>query len=44
MSVMVALACIMRNILPILGEDIRYVFVEPFQLIAHREAKILQFL
>lgn len=34
----------MRNVLPIFSEDVCHVFVEPFQLIAHREAKILQLL
>ena len=44
MSVMIARACMLRDVLPVFGEDIGHVFVEPFQLIAHREAKVLQFL
>jgi hypothetical protein len=45
-SVMNARAFVLRDIdiLPVFGEDIGHVFVEPFQLIAHREAEVLQFL
>lgn len=34
----------MRHVLPIVGEDVGHVLVEPLQLVAHREAKILQLL
>lgn len=33
-----------RNILSVVGEDIGHVLVEPFELIAHREAEVFQLL
>jgi hypothetical protein len=33
-----------RDILPVAGQNVEHVLVQPFQLVAHRVAKILQFL
>jgi hypothetical protein len=33
-----------RDILSVAGQNVEHVLVEPFELVAHREAKILQFL
>lgn len=33
-----------RDVLPVARQYVKHVFVEPFQLVAHREAKILELL
>jgi hypothetical protein len=33
-----------HDLLSVVGEDIGHVLVEPFQLVAHREAKVLELL